>query len=306
MGAMNLHHLDINEVYYFIRIMQAGSISSASRLLNIPKSKLSRKLSSLEKKMAVNLVKRKTRQLELTSEGQKLFDRTESHFDFIVTELDNLVSPHSMLSGEFRIAAPVAMASDSFVAMIGEFRRRNPALRVHLDLLPKGPNLAQDDYDVAFAGGTDMPPQVVAVKLMEIDIQLYASAQFAQERGLPQELDELPRFACVSMHEVSELLPLTSYSSGEVRKVPIHPVMLSNQPQVVRGAVLQGQGIGFLPAMFFKKELDSGQVLRVLPEWHYPGVGLYLTYLKQKVRNPKVKAFVNFIKADFKNYEGIC
>ena len=73
--GMKLNQLDVNEIYYFTRIIQAGSISEAARSLAIPKSKLSRQLSNLEKKMGVTLVKRLTRSLVMTEEGRRLYDK---------------------------------------------------------------------------------------------------------------------------------------------------------------------------------------------------------------------------------------
>ena len=62
---------DLNDLYYFSQVVEQGGFSAASRVLNIPKSRLSRRISQLEENLGVRLLQRTTRRLRLTSAGER-------------------------------------------------------------------------------------------------------------------------------------------------------------------------------------------------------------------------------------------
>lgn len=302
--AMKLSQLDVNEIYYFTRIIQAGSISAAARSLGIPKSKLSRKLSSLEKKMGITLVKRLTRSLVLTEEGKKLFERTEPHFESIMGELDTLLSPQSLLSGELRITAPMGFGFPFFMKLLGDFRRKYPSIQIHFDLLGRSQNILKGDHDVYFDSGEALQPSAVAYRLAEFDLQLFASPRYLKENGTPKNLEDLTQHQCMTFVGLKhpEKWELISKITEERKFLEVHPTLITNQPYAIKNALLDHQGIALMPTVMIKTEVKEGDLTPVLPEWHRPGGGMYMIYLKQKVRSPKVKAFVSFVRSEFSKY----
>src|SRR5689334_10881034 len=70
--------VDLNRVYGFVQVMDAGSFTAAARLLGVPKSSLSRAVSKLERELGVVLLQRTTRKLAITEAGQLYLERARS------------------------------------------------------------------------------------------------------------------------------------------------------------------------------------------------------------------------------------
>ncbi len=66
---------DLNELSIFVRVAQLGSFSGAARALGMPVSSVSRKVAELEAVLGLNLIKRTTRKLSLSEQGQSFFER---------------------------------------------------------------------------------------------------------------------------------------------------------------------------------------------------------------------------------------
>ena len=62
---------DLNDLYYFAKVVEAGGFAAAGRLLGIPKSRLSRRIAELEERLNARLLQRTTRQLKLTAVGER-------------------------------------------------------------------------------------------------------------------------------------------------------------------------------------------------------------------------------------------
>ncbi len=62
---------DLNDLYYFAKVVEAGGFAAAGRLLGIPKSRLSRRIAELEERLGARLLQRTTRQLKLTAVGER-------------------------------------------------------------------------------------------------------------------------------------------------------------------------------------------------------------------------------------------
>ena len=60
---------DLNDLYYFAKVVEAGGFAAAGRLLGIPKSRLSRRIAELEERLGARLLQRTTRQLTLPAVG---------------------------------------------------------------------------------------------------------------------------------------------------------------------------------------------------------------------------------------------
>src|SRR5688572_14598991 len=66
--------MDYNRTALFVRVVKAGSFTSAAAEVGLPKSSVSRSVSHLERELGVRLLHRTTRRIALTDAGQSYFD----------------------------------------------------------------------------------------------------------------------------------------------------------------------------------------------------------------------------------------
>jgi DNA-binding transcriptional LysR family regulator len=62
--------VDLNDMLYFVEVVERGGFAAAGRALGIPKSRLSRRVAELEAHLGVRLLQRTTRKLSLTQVGR--------------------------------------------------------------------------------------------------------------------------------------------------------------------------------------------------------------------------------------------
>lgn len=298
---VKLSQLDLNEVHYFVRVVQEGSLSAASRYLQIPKSKISRKLAAFEKKVGHPLLKRNTRSIALTDEGRKLYELVGGNLSDMIHQLDNNLSPHAELGGQLKIGVPSGLGTGPLMSILGLFRKKYPGVRVHLQMTDRPEALLKEDFDLVINFGPVKQDSLMAVNIAEMDMYLFASAEYIRKYGMPVSFEDL-----LKNHFVIELntgdceaiaWPLTSLN-GETRRLVIDSPVSVNLPQAVKVAIMDHQGLGFLPWVLANPEWKDGEIVRVFPEWKIKEIPLQFLYHKHKIKNQKVKAFIGFFKSE--------
>lgn len=302
---VKLSQLDLNEIHYFVRVVQEGSLSAASRYLQIPKSKISRKLAAFEKKVGHMLLKRNTRSITLTEEGQKIYDLVGGNLSDIIHQLDNSLSPQAELSGQLKLGVPSGFGTGPLMSVIGLFRKKYPGIRLHLQMTDRPESLLKEGFDLVVNVGPVRQESLMAVNIAEMDLYLFASAEYLGRQGRPSTFEDL-----VKNHSFVDLnggdcrpiaWPLTN-SKGESYKLLFESSLSVNLPQAVKMALLDHQGIGFLPWVLANPEWKEGKLVRVFPEWRIKEIPLQFLYQKHKIKNQKVKAFITFFKAEMAQY----
>ncbi|WP_430009482.1 LysR family transcriptional regulator, partial [Methylophaga lonarensis] len=97
----------IDQMQTFVRVVEAGSISKAAEQLDTAKSAVSRKLSELEQRLNVTLLKRTTRRQTLTEAGERYYQQCLRLLDDIAEIEAQISDAEAALSGRIRISAPL-------------------------------------------------------------------------------------------------------------------------------------------------------------------------------------------------------
>ena len=132
------------DIQAFVAVVEAGSFTAAAERLDIAKSAVSRRVSSLEERLGVQLLRRTTRVLNLTDTGQSFYDSGRR----ILADLEEAESAvqqeHGELSGTLRIALHCHSGSGTCAARFAAFARRHPKVRFDLDLNDRRVDLIED------------------------------------------------------------------------------------------------------------------------------------------------------------------
>ena len=99
--------VDLNQLYYFAKIVEYGGISQASKYLRIPKSKLSRHLAALEEELGVRLIHRTTRQFSVTDIGQTYYTHCQAMLDKAEIAQASIMEAQAKPRGLIRITCPI-------------------------------------------------------------------------------------------------------------------------------------------------------------------------------------------------------
>ena len=113
--------IDLNEVYVFVKVVEAGSFVGASKQLNMPSTTVSRKVQKLEEMLGVRLLQRSTRRLHLTDIGRHYFENCQ-HSLAEIEKANALASQsRSMPTGILRITSPTDFAVNYLQSWVNDF-----------------------------------------------------------------------------------------------------------------------------------------------------------------------------------------
>ena len=270
---------DVDALLVFGKVVENRSLSKAAALLGMPKSTVSRKLTKLEADLGIKLLRKNTHQLTVTDVGEKVYD----HAANILAEANGVRAlvegSRAEPRGELRVAMPVFLGID-YASRVGTaFLQHYPQSRLDIRLVDRTVDPVRDGFDVVFGTGPLQDSTLIARKVFDLELFLCASADFV--RRLPDPIVD-PAQLCA--------LPFIDFGFGGARKLTVTrnkrtheltpPIRArSNNFQVCKQYILQGLGIGVMPAQIIcTNELRDGTLVSVLPQWRLEALAVHMIY----------------------------
>lgn len=292
--------LDLNALLLFFEVVNARSISSASRKLDIPKSTVSRKLMFLEDQLGAVLFKKGGRKLAVTDIGQALYE----HCEGIAAEIEEAglgtTRMQTELRGMLRVSMPVDFGTGWLSSAIAAFAVSYPEIHLVIDANSRWIDVSVEPYDVAVQLGT-LPETHGGVRhLASITRGVYASPSFLERRGVPLSVDDFERFDCiVTEHQRAE--GVWNFRSGlGVKVIDVVGRISVNHIGVARELVIGGVGLGILPNIMCQNDVRAKRLVRVLTDWESPSLQVSATFLGKRKESRRLRAFLDFMERKLK------
>lgn len=290
---------DLNGIWLFVQIVQAGSISGAAKLWKLPKSTVSFKLKQLERHLGVTLIKRTTRKLQLTEAGELYYAKCNVamlEIDAAEQALTANSSKHE-LHGTLKISAPVEMGSSILLHHISGFRALYPHIHIELTLTDQRVDLIAQHIDLAIRIGPLPDSTLIAKKIGAAEFQLYAAPQYLIDKEIPLVPNDLIGHQCIQFSHSLKHNKWTLYQPKQQLQLEINIIatISVNNLFALRELTVLGHGISMLPQFMCTKELEQQQLVRILPSWQSTPNPVSIVYPNQDFVPPKVKAFVAYL-----------
>jgi DNA-binding transcriptional LysR family regulator len=290
----------------FVATADEGSFSAAARRMGLTPAAVSKSVGQLEARVGVRLFQRSTRNLALTSDGERLYAQVRLPWSEIGDALTDLRQGAGKPAGMLKVALAYTVGREYFVPMMEEFVRRYPDVVPDLHFDNRQVDLIAEGFDVAIGGGIELTDALIARELARLRIVLVASPAYLQAQPAPNHPQELARHRGLLRRLLStgRLAPWKlKNESGEEVVANVRPVMVLDDPEAMARAAATGMGIAMLPMPHALPLLESGELVRVLPDWYADALPLSIYYTSRKLVPAKVRVFVDFIVEGFRNSE---
>lgn len=287
----------LQSLQLFTRIVEQGSFSQAASQLNLPRATATHAIKALEARLGVRLLERTTRHVRTTPDGQNFYQRCVH----LLHELDDaeasLHQTSNNLQGLLRIDMHGTHASHIVLPSIGEFRTLHPGIELVISSGDRLVDLVQEGVDCVIRAGTPRDSTLVARPLARMPQVLCASPAYLQRMGTPQHPDELFQHQVVRFFSRTGNLdyPLELLVEGQVRRFPLDGWMSVCDAENYLAAALSGCGLIQLPRFHIEAELQSGQLIELLPDWRSPTMPLSALYPYHRQASLRVKAFIEWV-----------
>ncbi len=283
------------EIKTFVAVVDAASFVKAGETIGISKAAASRHISDLESRLGVRLLHRTTRALSLTSEGEIFLSRCREILSSIEASEAEISTTNTTATGLLKLNIPVSFGIQHLAPLWGEFLRKNPALRLDIQLTDRFVDLVDEGFDMAIRIGKLPDSSLVSRQMASSRMVLCASPKYLKQRGTPRHPNEL------SKHNVLAYSLLTTGDQwhfegidGLVR-VKVHPRMSSNNGDSCVAACIAGGGIALQPMFLVHEALKSKQLVPLLREFRCADLGIYAVYPTRRFLLPKVRVAVDFL-----------
>lgn len=263
-----MHSFD--DYYYFYLVVKHGGFSAASEASNITKSKLSRRILDLEAKFNVTLIQRSTRHFKVTPLGQEFFEECAK----IIEQADNaqnvLLKQEIELQGLIKISCPPVMMEHQIRPILNQFLKKYPKVRVELALTSRRIDVLHDDIDLAirtnFSSNEDS--SIIVRDVIKTTHCLVISPELLGDREI-RHVTELCEFPTIVLGTDKQHYHwhLHHIQQREEIDIPLQPRVKSNDLMGAYYAVLDGLGIADLPYLTVERDIASGRLIHLLPEW---------------------------------------
>lgn len=293
---------DLNDLYYYVHVVDNGGFAPASRALGEPKSKLSRRLARLEERLGVQLVHRSTRRFSVTDIGQTYY----AHCKAMLVEADAAQEAIEMTRAEpcgtVHLSCPIALLESSVGGMLAAFMNTYPQVQVHLQATNRRVDLLNENVDVAI--------RVRRLPLADSDIVVRSLGDRQQclvgsptlfanghRPATPADLGTMPSLGHGQPHQ--KFRWELQGAEGAVATIPFEPRLITDDLAVLRQAAIAGVGIVQLPKLTIRDELADGTLIELLPGWAPPAETIHAAFVSRRGLLPAVRTLIDFLAERF-------
>jgi len=295
MLAENIHDLLI-----FVRVVKEGSLSAAGRALGFSSAVVSKRLQRLEEQLGTRLVNRSTRKLGVTEEGAR-------YHEYCVRVLADLEEVEALITrgshqpkGTLRVTVPAAFGRLHIAPLVPEFLRRYPDLRLSLHLTDNIVDLIGEGFDVALRIGDMKDSNLVARQLGTDRRFVVATPSYIEKYGAPRVPEELVKHNALLFSNPN---PLDQWQfvdpDGMAHHVKVSGNFETNNCDALREALLADAGIALRPTWDVGKDIRSGTLKVLLPQYVQPNFNIQAVYPSRRHLSQKVRVFVDLLCETF-------
>ena len=292
-----MQRMDWNLLHTFVVVAEAGSLSAAARRLKTAQPTVGRHIAELSDQLGIALFKRHARGLELTERGRSLYERAKE----VNARVDDFARRASGLSeglaGAVRISASEVVANFALPVLLAELVRTYPQIELEIVADNGVANLLHRDADIAVRMFRPTQQELVARKVAEAPLALYASAAYLADFGTPQTVDELRQHRVVGLDR----------DSFHLKALAAHGIDLEREDFSVRSdtqsfhvhAVVAGLAIGAIQKAVAAR---LPGLLPVLSALQLTSLSVWLVAHDDLQRSPRVRAVYDALATGLSRY----
>lgn len=287
---------DLNDLFYFSIVVEKNGFAAAGRALDIPKSRLSRRISQLEERLGVRLLQRSTRRFAVTDAGQRFY----RHCQAVIAEAQAAEEAVAQLTSEprglVRVSCPVSITQNVMTNILPGFAEKYPQVKLlvlstnrRIDLINEGVDVA---IRVRFKLDTDA--DLVVRTFGHSHSVLVASPKYLEEHGRPEQPEDLAKYATISIAEL-EWQSWEFSNAGRTYRFEHQPRLMCGDFPLTLAAAKRGLGVALLPESVCCAALNNNELEIILPQWSPPQGIVHCVFPSRRGLLPAVRVLIDWL-----------
>lgn len=298
--ARSFDPVQLGSIELFCRAAEAGSFTAAAEAAGVTPAAVSRSVARLEARLGVRLFVRTTRQIRLTDDGRAYFERCRPALAEIEDAERAVAGSRSAPAGLLRISVPTTYGHYRVLPRLPEFLRRYPELRVEVNVANRQIDFVEEGYDLAIRLGEPPDSGLVARRLEDAALGVFAAPAYLARRGTPASLEALRGHDCIQfiLPRTGRPMPWVFRDGGADVDFPFASrVQVSDDVLGCVTLARAGAGLFQIYRFIVEDELRRGELVEVLQPYAGRSRPFCLLYPRNRHLSQRVRAFVDFMLA---------
>lgn len=286
----------------FAQVAKSQSFTEAARVLQMPLSSVSRRVSELEVALNARLIDRSKRQIRLTVAGQTYLALCRKGLDTISYANRVMTDKHNDTAGTITITVPPNLFEVLFLEPIETFQLHYPGARLRVLVSERLLDFVDDGVDLSFRVAPPEQQNLVTRTLLRYRHRLLAAPGYVAANPLPRAATDLKEHKTIGFgFHSSRDVNWSLSKQGQADEIRFEPHLTINDYDAIRASVLAGHGIGELPEPLCREALLTGQLVEVLPEWSFPEIKLRAVHAGNASLSKLARLFLDTVIARLKS-----
>lgn len=189
--------IQLGSIELFCKAAELGGFSAAAESLGLTPASVSRSIKRLEERLGVRLFSRTTRNVRLTSEGELYWQQCQQALEQIAEAERAITGNQKVPSGLLRISVGTLYANFRLLPHLQLFTEAYPQIELELSLSNRVVDIVDEGYDLAIRIGTPQDSRLIAHKLEDATVGVFATPDYLAQRGIPETLEDLANHDCL-------------------------------------------------------------------------------------------------------------
>ncbi len=287
---------NLNDLYYFVQVVDHGGFAPAARALDIQKSLLSRRISLLEDGLGVRLLNRSSRRFSVTEIGRDYYERCVAMLVEAEAAEQVIATARSEPHGIVRMSCPTGLLAFQFGSLVARFIAEHPAVEIHLEGTNRRVDVVAEGFDLA-----------IRVRFPPLEASDLVMRQLDESSQCLVACPALVSGALVSPADLSGFPTLDlgpprrdhrwelRHADGTTAILPHRPRLVTDDMAMLRDAAFAGVGIVQLPTLMIWKDVAEGRLIHVLPDWRPKAGIVHAVFPSRRGLLPSVRALLDFL-----------
>lgn len=283
----------------FVRVVEAGSFTKAAETLHMSRTSVTQLVQQLEARLRVRLLNRTTRKVNVTADGAAYYERAAR----LLADLDDAETSLSSASasprGRLRVDVPSPLARLILVPALPAFHARYPDIQFDMGVSDRVVDVIGENVDCVVRGGELTDQSLVARRVGDLQLGVYAAPSYLERAGAPSHPEELES----SHHRIVGFVwartgkPLPYAMCRDDERVNVHGryVIAVDDGNAYLAAGLAGLGILWLPDYMSEEHVARGELLPLFQGWRLDPMPMYVAFPANRHVSAKLRVFIDWI-----------
>jgi DNA-binding transcriptional LysR family regulator len=293
---------DLNDLYLYAKVVEHGGFAPAGRILDLPKSRLSRRVAKLEERLGVRLIQRSTRQFAVTEVGLEYYHHCLGMLEQAIAAEDAIERNRLEPRGIVRLASSTSLLDSRLAPILARFMAQCPVVELLVKSYNRRVDVIGEGFDLVLSVRHQplQSSELIMRRLAPSRHCLVAAPSLLAEHGQPQTPAQLPALPslCWGINVHDYTWDLVGPQGAEA-SIEFRPRLVSDDLAVLREGVLAGVGVALLPEEAVSQYLANGRLVHVLEGWAPREGEVVALFPSRRGLMPAVRKLIDFLAEAF-------